>query len=183
MDCVVIATCIFQMNRFLLLSPDAPIVDVQYGDEIVTCTSDGNPAANTHVIIVNGTDQFTPTCSDGTCTLPLKVDYDTDVRCHATNEVGTGSDTAVAVPGMLKLCHMLNVDVAQAFSNNSSFGVKFAFYNKTLTFLVICYSVICWYTGASPPPPTTTRLTRGLTTSLTGMWSNKSKYHCINFLS
>ena len=109
MDCVVIATCNFQMKRFLFLSPDAPIVDVQYGDEIVTCTSDANPVATTHVIIVNDTQEYTPKCSDDTCTLTLKVDYDTGVRCNATNEIGSRSATTVAIPGTFKLCHMLNV--------------------------------------------------------------------------
>ena len=89
----------------ILLSPDAPIVDVQYGDETVTCTSDANPEANKFVIIVNGTaDQSPLTCVDNSCTLPLPVDYDTDVRCNVTNDVGSGSDTTVAIPGRCTDC-------------------------------------------------------------------------------
>ena len=85
--------------------PDAPIVVVTYADDTVTCTSDANPAAGTYAIIVNGTTTGdSPECAGGTCTLVLEVDYDTDVRCNATNTVGTGSAAIVAVPGRCTYC-------------------------------------------------------------------------------
>ncbi|XP_072048890.1 uncharacterized protein [Amphiura filiformis] len=80
----------------------APITNVQYGRNEIRCSSDSNPAVpepNGYRIIINNTDEYTPTCADGVCTLPLLVDYDTDVRCNATNEIGIGTDTTVAVAG------------------------------------------------------------------------------------
>ena len=88
------------MNHFCL-TLDAPIIEVLYVADTVTCTSDANPTANEHVIIINGTYQFTPTCSDNTCTLPLKVNLDTEIRCNAANTVGTGTAAILAVPGKL----------------------------------------------------------------------------------
>lgn len=77
---------------------DAPDVEVKYLDDVVICSSDANPAA-TYDIVVNGTDQYIPTCS---CTLPLEVDYDTHIRCNATNVVGAGMADTVAMPGRSK---------------------------------------------------------------------------------
>ncbi|XP_072048891.1 cell adhesion molecule 1-like [Amphiura filiformis] len=81
-----------------------PIVNVQYGSDEVRCSSDANPEVAEpygYKIIINNTNVYTPTpaCVDGVCTLPLEVDYDTDVRCNATNGIGMGTDTTVARPG------------------------------------------------------------------------------------
>ena len=88
--------------EILFFSSDTPVVEVKYKGDIVTCTSDANPPATSHVIIVNGTVQDTQTCSDGICTLPLKTDYDTDIRCNATNSVDTGTAMALEEPGISK---------------------------------------------------------------------------------
>lgn len=72
---------------------DAPDVELNYVDDVVTCSSDANPSAS-HVIIVNGTHQYTPTCI-----LPLEIVYDTDIKCNATNTVGVGIAAIIAVPG------------------------------------------------------------------------------------
>ena len=95
------------MPVFILLS-DTPEVSVQYGGGQVICSSDANPAVPSKgfadgegfIFVVNGTQEYAPTeCSDGQCVLTLEVKFDTDVRCNATNSIGTGTDTTIAIPG------------------------------------------------------------------------------------
>ncbi len=79
-----------------------------YGSDTVTCYAEANPAVpepSGYKIIVNDTDEYTPDCADGACTLELKVDFDTDVRCNATNTIGTATKTIVAEPGKVNFLH------------------------------------------------------------------------------
>ena len=77
---------------------DIPHVSVFYVDDTVTCISDGNPEATKYVITVNYTDQYTLIRTGGICTLPVKVEFDTEIRCNTSNNLGTGSATTLAVP-------------------------------------------------------------------------------------
>ena len=81
---------------------DSPDVTLTYGSGKVTCYADANPPVPEPIgykIIINDTDEYEPVCANGACTHELKVGFDTDVRCNATNTVGTGTTTVVAVPG------------------------------------------------------------------------------------
>ena len=86
---------------------DAPEVQVTYGNNQFICKSDANPkvADADFVIIFNDTTLYPPTkeltCADRKCILLEDIMYSTDVRCNATNQVGTGSSTTEAVPGKL----------------------------------------------------------------------------------
>ncbi len=81
--------------------PDLPDVTLTYDGDTVTCYADANPQVpepSGYMIIINDTDDYEPDCADGACTLGLTVDYETDVGCDATNTVGTGTKTIVALP-------------------------------------------------------------------------------------
>ena len=84
--------------------PDPPEVTLTYGSDTVMCSSNANPTVpepSGYKIIINDTDEYEPDCKDGECTLELKVEFETDVRCNATNTIGTETKTVVAVPGKL----------------------------------------------------------------------------------
>ncbi|XP_022109090.1 kin of IRRE-like protein 3 isoform X3 [Acanthaster planci] len=70
-----------------------PVVSVGYANEVITCSSDANPLATNHKIILNGTQvvkEFTTSQGSQPFT---PVDGCTVISCNATNTVGTGTAT------------------------------------------------------------------------------------------
>ncbi|XP_022109081.1 cell adhesion molecule 3-like [Acanthaster planci] len=70
-----------------------PVVSVRYDNKVITCSSDANPLATSHKIILNGTNivkEFTTSRGSHPFT---PVDGCTVISCNATNTVGTGTAT------------------------------------------------------------------------------------------
>ena len=61
-------------------------------------TYDANPDVIEHLFVVNGT-EYTPTCFNGECNLPYEITSDIYVTYNATNSIGTGTATSLAIPG------------------------------------------------------------------------------------
>ncbi|XP_072049823.1 cell adhesion molecule 2-like isoform X2 [Amphiura filiformis] len=83
-----------------------PDVTLIYGNDRATCTVESaNPPVPTpggFTFIVNNTDSdpYPPTsCEGNVCYLDLKVDFDTNLRCNVTNDVGTATAVYLAEPG------------------------------------------------------------------------------------
>ncbi|XP_022111393.1 cell adhesion molecule 3-like [Acanthaster planci] len=70
-----------------------PVVSVGYANEVITCSSDANPLATNHKIILNGTQVVKEFTTSQGSHLFTPVDGCTVISCNATNTVGTGTAT------------------------------------------------------------------------------------------
>ncbi|XP_072049829.1 uncharacterized protein [Amphiura filiformis] len=83
-----------------------PDVTLIYGNDRATCTVESAnspvPTPGGFTFIVNNTnsDPYPPTsCEGNVCYMDLQVDFDTNLRCNVTNDVGTATATYLAEPG------------------------------------------------------------------------------------